>query len=424
MDAPYCKIIGKDHLQGEVSISGSKNAALPILVASILTSEPCIIRNVPELTDTLHMLGILRFLGVEVVSLREGCWQLTAKKIHTDVQDPFVRKLRASVCLLGALLGRELQATVPLPGGCRLGERPIDLHLRAFRALGAHVEQNEHSVCVRAKRLRGATFSMSGQRGPSMTGTSNAIMAAVLAEGVTIVQGASREPEIVDLCHFLEQMGAKIVGAGTETIVVTGVNRLHGTEFTVMPDRIEAGTFIILGYLCGASIRILDISQDYVKDNFRGFLDAIPYAKEHLRFENHQLIVRQIEELPGFSVCTGAYPGFPTDLQPQVAVLASRAHGTSTIRDLVFPKRFAYVTELQRFGIHVSQQEGMITIHGPNTFHGGWVAATDLRAGAALYLAGVLANGKTTVSNLEYIDRGYEHFEQKLRHLGAIIERC
>lgn len=422
MSGPCCVIEGQSSVQGDVAISGSKNAVLPILAATLLTDQPCVLHNVPELTDVLHMLEALRLLGAEVIPINPGSWSICAKNIHTDACNPVVRHLRASICLLGALLGRKHRASVAMPGGCKLGARPIDLHLRAFHQFGAQIRHASDYVSLQTDYLTGTTVSMLGPRGPSMTGTSNAIMAAVLAQGTTIIRHAAREPEIASLCQMLNQMGARVSGIGTGTLMIQGVPALQGTTFIVPPDRIEAGTFILLGYLCGSPVRIHGLTPEFLDDNFQGFFDAIPLARRHSFFDHNVFEIHRITPLPPLRIRTLPYPGFPTDLQPQVSVLASQATGISLIRDTVFPQRFAHIPAFRDLGIHAQVERNILSIH-PHTLHANTVTATDLRAGAALYMAGIIAEGQTTIYRPDYVDRGYEHFEQKLQNLGVKIER-
>jgi UDP-N-acetylglucosamine 1-carboxyvinyltransferase len=419
----YAQIIGGNILKGKVSISGSKNACLPITAATLLTDGPCVLHNVPNLTDTLRMLDIIHKLGCEVRHLGKHSWSIKAKNVTSHSPEKSAKSLRASVCLMGALLGRKKQAIVPLPGGCNLGPRPIDLHLQAFETMGVTVKVEDERVHLATDHLKGATLSMCGPRGPTVTGTANLIIAAVLANGMTTIQGASQEPEIDDLCRFLLQMGAKIQGIGTDTLTIEGIPSLHGTEFTIQPDRMEAGTFIILGLLCGDPIEIIGTQRTFLQPALRGFFDAIPNMQAHCHWKNDTLSISRVEKMAPFSIRTLPYPGFPTDLQPQTTVLASQSMGISHICETIFPERFAHIHEFQNFGMNIEQSGETIHVHGKTPLHGTSARATDLRAGGALYLAALIANGKTTITGVEYIDRGYEHFEKKLRALGATIER-
>jgi UDP-N-acetylglucosamine 1-carboxyvinyltransferase len=419
-DTGYTRIWGGRTLGGAVTVSGSKNACLPLLAATLLTEETCTLNNVPQLTDTTCMIGLIRHLGVEARQLTPHTWSFRAKRITTRANKSLVERFRASIYLLGALLGRKHRASVAIPGGCKLGERPIDIHLRAFKALGATVTHDENGVHLKGKRPIGATFSMSGLRGPTVTGTANAILAAVLAEGKSVIRDAAQEPEIGDLCLFLKKMGAQIEGIGTNQIIIEGVPSLHGTDFTVSPDRIEAGTFLILGLLCCNTLRIIDAPKDVLC----GFPEILSDRANHCHWDGCDLIVHRAQDLRPFGVATKAHPGFPTDLQSQIAVLASQIQGTSQIHDAIFPERFAYADAFRRLGMDIEKiGEGSVAITGKKQLKGTAIQATDLRAGAAMYLAGLIAEGETTVFRCDYIDRGYENFEMKLKALGATIER-
>jgi UDP-N-acetylglucosamine 1-carboxyvinyltransferase len=369
------------------------------------------------------MLEIVRRLGSEVQRLDENSWSITAQNVDSHAAEENARHLRASVCLMGALLGRKKQAIVPIPGGCKLGSRPIDLHLRAFEAMGATAITRGEQIYLSAKNLTGTTLSMQGPRGPTVTGTANLLLAAALARGITTIQGASQEPEIDDLCQFLIQMGAKIQGIRTDTLSVEGVDSLCGTEFTIQPDRMEAGTFIILGLLCGNPIEVTGIQRTFLQSALRGFFDTIPNVWKYCHWENDTLHISRAEKMSPFSIRTSPHPGFPTDLQPQTTVLASQLAGTSHICDTIFPDRFAHVQAFKNFGMHIEQSNDTVHIRGKTKLQGTFAQATDLRAGGALYLAGLVANGETTVTKVEYVDRGYEHFETKLQALGATVER-
>jgi UDP-N-acetylglucosamine 1-carboxyvinyltransferase len=402
-----------------VAISGSKNSCLPLLAATLLTEEICILHNVPHLTDIACMIEIIGRLGAKVNQIDAHTFSIEAKQITTRADRELVGRFRASVYILGALLGRKRKASVAIPGGCKLGERPIDIHLRAFEALGSTVTQEENYVHLEGKHLKGATFSMQGPRGPTLTGTANAILAAVLAPGRSTILGAAQEPEVVSLCFFLKKMGANIKGIGSEQIEIEGVPSLHGADFTVQPDRMEAGTFLILGLLCCDSLRILNAPKDILC----GFPDILPNINHYCYWEGQDFIVHRGENFSPLDVYTKWHPGFPTDLQAQIAVLASQIKGTSYIHDRIFPERFAYVDAFQKLGMDVKKIEnGSIAIAGKKDLKGTEIMATDLRAGAAMYLAALIAEGETLVSRTDYIDRGYENFEAKLRALGASIE--
>jgi UDP-N-acetylglucosamine 1-carboxyvinyltransferase len=409
---------GNRRLSGSVRISGSKNSALPILAATLLTREPCVISRVPDLSDIHYMLTILSHLGCEV-ERASGIVRIKAENIRTEAPYEIVRKMRASVCVLGPLLGREKEATVSLPGGCIIGDRPIDLHLKGFEALGAAVRVQAGNVKVLAPTLRGTSITLRGKFGSTVLGTDNVMMAAVLAEGTTVIDEAAEEPEVVDLANFLIAMGAKIEGAGTRRIVIEGVKELHGAEHSVIPDRIEAGTFLVAGAICGDGITLNRIEPSH--------LTAItgPLAQAGFNMETGPQSIRispngarrplQLDTLP--------YPEFPTDMQAQMCALLATTEGISVVTDNIFPQRFMHVSELKRMGANIELQGSTAIIHGVEKLSGAPVMASDLRASAALVLAGLQADGTTEVNRVYHIDRGYESIDEKLNSLGAEIER-
>jgi UDP-N-acetylglucosamine 1-carboxyvinyltransferase len=409
---------GNRRLSGSVRISGSKNSALPILAATLLTREPCVISRVPDLSDIHYMLTILSHLGCEV-ERASGIVRIKAENIRTEAPYEIVRKMRASVCVLGPLLGREKEATVSLPGGCIIGDRPIDLHLKGFEALGAAVRVQAGNVKVLAPTLRGTSITLRGKFGSTVLGTDNVMMAAVLAEGTTVIDEAAEEPEVVDLANFLIAMGAKIEGAGTRRIVIEGVKELHGAEHSVIPDRIEAGTFLVAGAICGDGITLNRIEPSH--------LTAItgPLAQAGFNMETSPQSIRispngarrplQLDTLP--------YPEFPTDMQAQMCALLATTEGISVVTDNIFPQRFMHVSELKRMGANIELQGSTAIIHGVEKLSGAPVMASDLRASAALVLAGLQADGTTEVNRVYHIDRGYESIDEKLNSLGAEIER-
>lgn len=405
-------------LNGTVRISGSKNSALPILAATLLTKEPCIIRSVPDLSDIHYMLTILSELGAEV-ERASGTVQIKAEKVMTDAPYDIVRKMRASVCILGPLLGRENEATVSMPGGCVIGDRPIDLHLRGFEALGAAVKVQAGDVKVLAPHLRGATINMRGKFGSTVLGTDNVMMAAVLAEGTTVIDGAAEEPEVVDLANFLNKMGAKIEGAGTRRIIIEGVKELHGAEHTVIPDRIEAGSFVVAAAICGEKVTLKKVVPAHLKSVIEP-LKAVGYGIEAT---NDSLTVIRNGGRGPLELETEPYPGFPTDMQAQMCALLTTSDGISVITEHVFPQRFMHLAELKRMGADIELQNATAVIKGVEKLSGAPVMASDLRASAALVLAGLQAEGTTEINRVYHIDRGYERIDEKLVELGAKIER-
>lgn len=411
-------IHGGRPLNGPVRISGSKNSALPILAATLLTQEPCVIRRVPDLSDIHYMLTILSELGCEV-ERASGMVSVKAEKISTEAPYDIVRKMRASVCVLGPLLGRENEATVSLPGGCVIGDRPIDLHLRGFEALGAAVRVQSGNVKVFAPRLQGATITLRGRFGSTVLGTDNVMMAAVLAEGTTIIDGAAEEPEVVDLANFLNKMGARVEGAGTRRIVIEGVKALHGAEHEVIPDRIEAGTFLTAAAAVGGTITLRKI----IPEHLAPMVASLQQAGLTLQQTEDSLTLAPNGARKAVQINAQPYPGFPTDMQAQMCALLSTVEGISVVSDSVFPQRFMHVAELKRMGANIELQNGTAIIHGVPNLDAAPVMASDLRASAALVVAGLAARGVTEINRVYHIDRGYESIDEKLNALGAEIQR-
>jgi UDP-N-acetylglucosamine 1-carboxyvinyltransferase len=409
---------GGHRLSGSVKISGSKNSALPILAATLLTSEPCTISRVPDLSDIHYMLTILSELGCEV-ERASGVVKIRAEKILSQAPYDIVRKMRASVCVLGPLLGRQGEATVSLPGGCVIGDRPIDLHLRGFEALGAAVRVSGGDVKVLAPKLRGATISLRSKFGSTVLGTDNVMMAAVLADGVTIIDGAAEEPEVVDLANFLIAMGAKIDGAGTRKIIIEGVKELHGAEHEVIPDRIEAGTFLAAAAISGDHVRLLRVNPLHLK----AVIDPLMDAGFLIDVNGSEISIRPGLKRRPLKLDTLPYPSFPTDMQAQMCALLATTEGISVVTENVFPHRFMHVAELKRMGADIDLQGATLVIKGVPQLSGAPVMASDLRASAALVLAGLQADGVTEVNRVYHIDRGYESIDEKLNGLGAQIER-
>ena len=409
---------GGSKLSGCVRISGSKNSALPILAATLLTKEPCVIARVPDLSDIHYMLTILSELGCEV-ERASGTVTVKAENVLTDAPYDIVRKMRASICVLGPLLGREKEATVSLPGGCVIGDRPIDLHLRGFEALGAAVRVQRGDVKVLAPELRGATINLRGKFGSTVLGTDNVMMAAVLADGTTVIDGAAEEPEVEDLANFLIAMGAKIEGAGTRRIIIEGVKELHGAEHQIIPDRIEAGTFLIAGAIMGNEVTITRAEPCHLK----AVLDPLAEAGFLISAGKDSVTLRSNGTGRPLKLETSPYPGFPTDMQAQMCALLSTVDGISVITETVFPQRFMHVAELKRMGANIELEGPTAVINGVEKLSGAPVMASDLRASAALVLAGLKAENSTEINRVYHIDRGYESLDEKLNALGAQIER-
>lgn len=411
-------IRGGQQLSGSVRISGSKNSALPILAATLLTRESCVIQRVPDLSDVHYMLQILAHLGAEV-ERASGTVTVQAERVNTVAPYEIVRKMRASVCVLGPLLGREKEATVSLPGGCVIGDRPIDLHLKGFAGLGAAVRVHAGNVKVFAPELHGTSVSLKGKSGTTVLGTDNVMMAAVLAEGITVIEDAAREPEVVDLANFLQKMGAKIEGAGTSRIVIEGVKELHGAEHEVIPDRIEAGTFLIAGAIAGKAVTVNRVRADHLT----AVTDALRDCGSTLNGSNGTLSICANGDRKPLDLKTQPYPGFPTDMQAQMCALLATVAGESSVTETIFPQRFMHVSELKRMGAAIELDGSTARIRGVGGLSGAPVMASDLRASAALVLAGLIADGMTEINRVYHIDRGYEMIDEKLIDLGAQIER-
>jgi UDP-N-acetylglucosamine 1-carboxyvinyltransferase len=411
-------IHGGRPLSGSIKISGSKNSALPILAATLLTREPCILHRVPDLSDTHYMLQILMHLGAQV-ERASGTVTVTAETIESVAPYDVVRKMRASVCVLGPLLGRCKEATVSLPGGCVIGDRPIDLHLKGFEALGAAVRVEGGNVKMFAPKLIGAIVNLTGKFGSTVLGTDNVMMAAVLTEGITVIEGAATEPEVVDLANFLNKMGAKIEGAGTRRLIIEGVKELHGAEHDIIPDRIEAGTFLVAGAIAGTGVTIKRVVPEHV----RSVTDALIACGYQIQCAENSITVSPNSKAQPIELATEPYPGFPTDMQAQMCALLSTTEGISVITENIFPQRYMHVAELTRMGAHMQLEGATAVIQGVERLFGAPVMASDLRASAALVLAGLKAEGQTEVSRVYHIDRGYEHLDEKLSELGAHIER-
>ena len=384
----------------------------------MLTREPCILHRVPDLSDTHYMLQILMHLGAQV-ERASGTVTVNAEKIESIAPYEVVRKMRASVCVLGPLLGRCKEATVSLPGGCVIGDRPIDLHLKGFEALGAAVRVEGGNVKVFAPKLTGAIVNLTGKFGPTVLGTDNVMMAAVLAEGITVIEGAATEPEVVDLADFLNKMGAKIEGAGTRRLIIEGVKELHGAEHDIIPDRIEAGTFLVAGAIAGKGVTIKRVVREHVSS----VTDALIACGYQIQWAENSITVSPNGAAKPLELATEPYPGFPTDMQAQMCALLSTTEGISVITENIFPQRYMHVAELKRMGAHMQLEGATAVIQGVERLFGAPVMASDLRASAALVLAGLKAEGRTEVSRVYHIDRGYEHLDEKLSELGAHIER-
>ena len=405
-------------LHGGVTIGGAKNSALPIMAATLLTSEPCIVRNVPNLSDVQFMCQILTSLGAKV-QWQEGVLRVEARRIKGTGNYNLIRKMRGSICILGPLLARLHKATVSLPGGCVIGARPIDLHLKGLKAIGADIEIEGGYVCVSSRRLAGGTVFLGGRCGPTVLGTANVMMAATLAEGITIIESAACEPEVVDLAGFLSEMGAQISGAGSPTITITGVKELHGAEHEVIPDRIEAATYALAAAATNGEVTLHGTRPNHL----RAVLDKLAEAGVPIESKGSDLVVRPHGTLQPVDVTTLPYSGFPTDVQAQMMVLMVLTPGISIITERIFEARFMHVSELARLGAEVALEGPSAIVKGGRPLSGAPVMASDLRASAALVIAGMAARGTTQVNRIYHLDRGYEKMDEKLRRLGARIKR-
>jgi UDP-N-acetylglucosamine 1-carboxyvinyltransferase len=416
------RIQGGSPLNGTVTASGAKNAALPIFAATLLTGETCIIEGVPDLSDLRFMAKILRHLGVRIEQPDPHTWHITAADISHNAPYELVRQMRASVCLLGPLTARLRKAHVSLPGGCVIGPRPIDLHIKGLQALGCNVSIHNGYVDVDGSALRGDYLYLGGRHGPTVTGTANMLMAAVLAPGTTRIESAACEPEVVDLCHMLVKMGAKIHGIGSHYLKIEGVKALHGCRHTVVPDRIEAGTLLLAGAITNGNVTV----ENVIPGHMRALLDVFSSAGVAWQCQPD---ARRISVSPGdhplrpVEVITHPHPGFPTDLQAQLLALTTGIDGLSFITERIYPNRFMHVPELLRMGAHISMEGSSAVVRGTKALYGAPVMASDLRASAALVLAGLAAKGETLVQRIYHLDRGYEQMERKLAQLGAKVER-
>ena len=408
---------GGNPLVGEVTIGGAKNAALGILTAAIMTDDDVLIENLPDVRDINVMLEAIEEIGATVERIDRHTAKINASSIHEiSVDDEYIRKIRASYYFIGALLGKYKSAQVPLPGGCNIGSRPIDQHLKGFRALGGDVRIENGAVRVHAIDLVGSHIYLDVV---SVGATINIMMAAALAEGMTILENVAKEPHVVDVANFLNSMGANIKGAGTDTIRIRGVKKLHGTEYSIIPDQIEAGTFMCAAAITRGDIMVKNVIPKHLEAITAKLLEA---GCEVSEFDDAVRVVGKPVQRHT-DIKTLPYPGFPTDMQPPMTVTLALAEGTSMVTESIFENRFKYVDELARMGSNIKVEGNVAVIDGVKRLTGAQVNAPDLRAGAALVLAGLAAEGITEVDEIGYIQRGYECFEEKLRALGALIEK-
>lgn len=413
-------VTGGNRLRGTVGVNGSKNAALPILAASILTEGESVIKGVPELEDVRQLALLLEKLGVKVTRDEE-------RNLHLKVEDemnchaPYdiVRKMRASVCVMGPLLAKRGQAQVSMPGGCNIGDRPIGLHLQGLQSLGAESDLISGDIHLRSRRLKGGELFLGGPFGSTVLGTANVMMAATLAEGTTVIEMAACEPEVADLADYLNACGARITGHGTPRVTIEGVRELHGCTHTVIPDRIEAGTFMIAAAITNGDIHLTNCRLDHLL----AVVDRMRAIGVNIERDGTTVQVSSSRRLEPVSVTTQVYPGFPTDLQAQIMTLLCLADGNSVITEKIFPDRFTHVAELGRMGAQLRKEGSTVVVEGVKHLIGAPVMASDLRASAALVLAGLVAKGQTRISRVYHIDRGYDRIEQRLSAVGADIKR-
>jgi len=410
-------IKGGNPLVGEVEIGGAKNAALAILAAAVMTDDTVLIENMPDVRDTNVMLQAMESIGVKVERVDRHTVRINAKNVNGHViEDDYIKKIRASYYLIGALLGKYKKAEVSLPGGCNIGSRPIDQHLKGFRALGAKVDIAHGMIIAKADALKGNHIYLDVV---SVGATINVMLASIMADGVTIIENSAKEPHVVDVANFLNSMGANIKGAGTDVIRVRGVDKLHGTEYAIIPDQIEAGTFMFAAAVTKGDVTVKNVIPKHLESISAKLLEIGCEVEE----SDDAVRVVSAKPLTHTHVKTLPYPGFPTDMQPQIAVTLALSNGTSIVTESIFENRFKYVDELTRMGANIKVEGNTAIIDGVSRYTGASITAPDLRAGAALVLAGLAAEGYTTVDDIRYIERGYEDFDVKLRSLGAMIEK-
>ena len=410
-------IKGGSPLVGEVEIGGAKNAALGILAASVMTTEPVIIENLPDVRDTAVLIQAMESIGTHVERLDRHTVRVNAANISGyTIDDGYIKRIRASYYMLGALLGRFKTAEVALPGGCNIGSRPIDQHLKGFRALGAKVEVSRGMISAKSENLSGSHIYMDVV---TVGATINIMLAATLATGKTIIENAAKEPHVVDVANFLNSMGASIKGAGTDVIRIKGVERLHGTTYSIIPDQIEAGTFMFASAITKGDIMIKNVIPKHLESISAKLIEIGCEIEEF----DDCLRVAAPRRLTNTHVKTLPYPGFPTDMQPQIATTLALSEGTSIVTESIFESRFKYVGELQRMGANIKVEGNTAIIEGVDSFTGASISAPDLRAGAALVLAALVADGISIIDDVIYIERGYEDFPEKLTALGASIEK-
>jgi UDP-N-acetylglucosamine 1-carboxyvinyltransferase len=414
------EIVGGNRLKGTIEIDGAKNSALPIMAATILLEGETVLKNVPDLADVRQMQALLARLGVKTNRDETGAMHIRVEdEMNTHAEYEVVSKMRASVCVMGPLLAKRKRAQVSMPGGCAIGSRPIDMHVNGLQALGADFELVNGDVLLRAKKLRGSEIFLGGPFGSSVTATANVLMASVLAEGRTVITAAACEPEIVDLAEFLNSCGARITGQGTPQVTIDGVESLKGTEHRIVADRIEAGTYMIAAAITNGDL----VLEGARMEHLQAFVDRLRRVGVIIERYEKGISVSSARRLEAIEVTTQPYPGFPTDLQAQLTALLCLADGNSIVTEKIFPDRFLHIGELARMGAHVRKEGATVIIEGVKRLVGAQVMASDLRASAALVLAGLVAKGTTCVHRAYHIDRGYQRIEEKLAGVGATIRR-
>lgn len=410
------KIHGGKELEGKVKISGAKNSAVALLPATILCDDTVTLHNVPDILDVDALVDILNYLGAKVDNYEEESYRIDTKQMQNrEIIEEMSNKLRASYYFMGALLGKYKKAVVSYPGGCSIGSRPIDLHLKGFESLGAKIEYEENNIIISAEELKGSNIYLDFA---SVGATINIMFAAVKAEGTTIIDNAAREPEIVNIAMFLNSMGAKITGAGTSTIRIKGVKNMHSSVHEVIPDRIEAGTYIMIGACACKSL----VVENIIPEHLEALTQKLLEMGVDLKIEDESIYVSNKNKLKAVKIKTQVYPGFPTDMQQIMSSLMTTAEGRSVIEETIYENRFQNLYEIKKMGANVEINSNKGYIFGPTKLRGKTVNATDLRAGASLVLAALIAEGTTTINNADYILRGYEHITEKLTSLGAKIE--
>lgn len=410
------KIHGGKELEGKVKISGAKNSAVALLPATILCDDTVTLHNVPDISDVDALVDILNYLGAKVDNYEEESYRIDTKQMQNrEIIEEMSNKLRASYYFMGALLGKYKKAVVSYPGGCSIGSRPIDLHLKGFESLGAKIEYEENNIIISAEEVKGSNIYLDFA---SVGATINIMFAAVKAEGTTIIDNAAREPEIVNIAMFLNSMGAKITGAGTSTIRIKGVKNMHSSVHEVIPDRIEAGTYIMIGACACKSL----VVENIIPEHLEALTQKLLEMGVDLKIEDESIYVSNKNKLKAVKIKTQVYPGFPTDMQQIMSSLMTTAEGRSVIEETIYENRFQNLYEIKKMGANVEINSNKGYIFGPTKLRGKTVNATDLRAGASLVLAALIAEGTTTINNADYILRGYEHITEKLTSLGAKIE--